>query len=39
MGLAGKAGMSGENKRAELVREAMKRGLLGYPSKRKYRAN
>lgn len=34
---AGKRGITGENKRAELVREALRRGLIGYPSKAKYR--
>ena len=33
----GKVGMSGEKKRAELVREAHRRNLIGMPSKRKYR--
>lgn len=37
IGVAGKTGMAAENKRAELVREAHKRKLIGMPSKRKHR--
>ena len=37
VGSAGKTGISAENKRAELVREALKRGIIGMPSKKKYR--
>lgn len=37
IGIGGKQGMAAENRRAELVREAHKRGLLGMPSKRKHR--
>lgn len=36
-GAAGKPGMSGENVRAEWAKEAMKRGLIGYKLKKKYR--
>jgi len=36
-GAAGKTGMSAEKERAVWVKEATKRGLLGYPLKRKYR--
>jgi len=35
--IAGKQGMSGENRRAEIVKEADRRGLIGYKLKAKYR--
>ena len=34
---AGKVGMSAEKRRSVLVKEALKRNLLGMPSKKKYR--
>ena len=34
---AGKVGMSAEKRRTVLVKEALKRNILGMPSKRKYR--
>jgi hypothetical protein len=35
-GAAGKPGISAEAERAVWAREAMRRGLLGYPAKKKY---
>lgn len=37
VGAAGKTGMSAEKERAVLVKECLKRGIIGYPSKKKYR--
>ena len=37
VGGAGKIGMSGEKRRAELVKEAHRRNLIGMKSKRKHR--
>ena len=34
---AGKVGMSAEKRRTVLIKEALKRNILGMPSKRKYR--
>lgn len=35
--LAGKPGMSAEKQRADIVKECLKRGILGMKSKRKFR--
>ena len=39
VGSAGKVGMSAEKRRSVLIKEALKRNLLGTPSKRKWREN